>query len=205
MLVGINPSIFIYMKKLFLIISCLIGLGACVSSGSESAESPTLEPLLQRDMLLIIRSSRGLPKTVKKAFTYTSEQISPDRYKLTYADSNRTTVYYFSTQTGVAPEKWVDGTKIEDEFDYVDMELIDLDLEFFPVYKFAQNYSVFDGCINLYWSPDYGIILERNPDWRNYGIYVPNDIEDMKESYFLLGLSILNLEDFGHDCIDYDE
>lgn len=38
----------------------------------------------------------------------------------------------------------------------------------YKVYKYASNAVTMDGCVSLFWVPEIGIILKRNPSWRSF-------------------------------------
>lgn len=95
-----------------------------------------------------------------------TQSINSDVYKLDYSDSAYQTIYYLSPVAGFN-DKVVYNQKDTQQLLLADKKTYRIGEENFSVYKFIENKGVTDGEISLFWSPAYGIILEKVNTWKN--------------------------------------
>lgn len=100
-----------------------------------------------------------------KEFTF-SQSKNKDKYKLIYGDSLYQSTYYLSI-TDSFDNKVTYNTKDTQHLFMESKRVYALGKNDFVVYKLIRNKDITDGEISLFWSPLYGILLERSNTWRN--------------------------------------
>ncbi|QHT70961.1 hypothetical protein GXP67_32095 [Rhodocytophaga rosea] len=69
----------------------------------------------------------------------------------------------------------------------------------YKVYKYASNGASMDGCYSHFWIPQFGIILKRNPTWRNFQKLRTNN-DSINRQIELLTDIIYQDQDFYRGC-----
>lgn len=95
-----------------------------------------------------------------------TQSIKDSIYKLDYSDSSLQTVYYLSPSREVN-DKVIYNRKDTQQLFLADKRVYALGDDNFDIYKLIENKGVTDGEISLFWSPAYGILLERANTWRS--------------------------------------
>jgi hypothetical protein len=127
-----------------------------------------------------------------------------DIYVLEFNYTNYSVVYHLSMIDSLNKSYSVhQGLIAENEILIVGRLDVKINNNTFPVFKLAENYKTIDGCINKYWTPDFGIFLIKSTGWGNYSKLI---VEDPIEQLYLNILieAVMQDVEFYLNCTEYN-
>ena len=100
--------------------------------------------------------------------------VSDSIYSLKYiyqkdSQESDTVSYILKQSPDFQPKYLINRKRVEPQaFVYVANQGFRINDKIYPVYKYASNPYVTDGCVTHFWTPELGIILTRSSTWRSF-------------------------------------
>jgi len=108
-----------------------------------------------------------------------------DTFKLKYSDSSYQAIYYLSSHRKFN-DFVVYNRKDTQQLSFVGKRIYRLGKDNFDIYKYIENKGVTDGEFCLFWSPNYGILVERSNTWRNIRKLISSGREKQDDTIAIL-------------------
>jgi hypothetical protein len=117
----------------------------------------------------------------KYAFT---ESVKGKVFQLTYSNSSNRE-YYLSRIEGFDNRVVYNGIDTQQLF-LAGKRYYRIEQDDFLIYKFIENKGTTDGEVSVFWSPSYGIILERTNTWKSMKKLIATENESQADTIAIL-------------------
>ena len=94
--------------------------------------------------------------------------VSDSIYTLQYIYPKDTVGYVLRADSDFQPKYISKANDTSDAFVYVAHQDFKINDRIYPVFKYANDPAVIDGCVTHFWTPEIGVILTRSSTWRNF-------------------------------------
>ncbi|MFT5669009.1 MAG: hypothetical protein ACI9DK_003220 [Vicingaceae bacterium] len=126
-------------------------------------------------------------------------KVTDSLHYLLYSDINKSSRVKLALSLNESSSpSYLINDKIK-EITYVSKRTLGIEFEKFQVYKFALNPYSIDGCITVFWVPEFGIILKRSSTWKDFRKLQSSNESDNKKINLLAELIYQN-EAFYKGC-----
>lgn len=123
-------------------------------------------------------------------------------FKKTFTDSICTLSYTYKSHMDTIIEKYIlseranfsnqyiinDGEEFIFNLKFLNTGTYSINKQDFKVYKLVNNEELIDGCVDHFWSPQFGIILMRSRKWSSYRVLAIENNRDYKYLEILIQL-----------------